>query len=155
MRIAIYPGSFDPLTWGHMDVIDRASGVFDRVIVAVGRNSQKEPMMPVDKRLELIRETCASRPEILADSFDGLVVEYARAQGAVALIRGLRAVSDFDYEFQMSVVNRSLAPGIATVFFMPSQKHIHITSTIVREVARYNGPLESLVPPAVAKAIRA
>ncbi len=151
-RIAVYPGSFDPATNGHLDVIGRASGLFDQLIVAVGRNGGKSPLFTPDERVALLREVCDDRwPNVRVTLFDGLLVEFAKAEGARALIKGLRAVSDFEYEFQMALANRHLAPDLETLFLMTSAEHLYLSSSIVKEIARLGGDVSALVPNTVAR----
>ncbi len=158
MKIAIYPGTFDPITNGHLDIIERASELFDEVIVALARNSQKSPLFSEPERLQLIQqsliECCPQRTNIRADAFQGLLVEYAAAKGATAVVRGLRAMSDFEYEFQMALMNRKLAPNLTTVFLMPHEEYTYINSTIIRELARYGKDVTTFVPNTVAEALR-
>jgi pantetheine-phosphate adenylyltransferase len=151
MRIAIYPGTFDPITNGHLDIIERASQLFDKVIVTVAVNSSKTPMFTTEERVALVRAAVrgARLKNVTAEAFSGLLVKFARKQRAVVLIRGLRAVSDFEYEFQMALMNRKLAPGITTVFLMPHEKYTYLNSSIVREIARLNGNFKDFVPPSV------
>lgn len=155
MRIAIYAGSFDPITRGHEDLISRSLGFVDRLIVAVARNVSKTPVFTVDERVALIRAAIADEPRIDVKSFDGLLVEFAETVNAVLLIRGLRAVSDFEYEYQMALMNRHLAPALETVFMVPSLDTTYISASMVREVARFGGDVSGLVHPTVAKALRA
>ena len=150
-RTAIYPGTFDPITYGHVDIIERAVEIFDRVIVSLGRNPEKNPLFSVEERLEMIREVVESIAGVEVDTFEGLAVRHAQKMGAEALIRGLRAVTDFEYEFQMALVNRRLAPDIITVFLMPNEKYTYLNSTIVREVASLGGEVGRFVPPPVEK----
>lgn len=151
-RIAIYPGSFDPATNGHLDVIGRAAGLFDTLIVAVGRNAGKSPLFGPDERVGLLREVCDDRwPNVEVTLFDGLLVEFAKAQGAKALVKGLRAVSDFEYEFQMALANRHLAPDLETLFLMTSAEHLYLSSSIVKEIARLGGDVSALVPESIAR----
>ncbi|KAB2925341.1 MAG: pantetheine-phosphate adenylyltransferase [Bacteroidetes bacterium] len=156
MRTAIYPGTFDPVTRGHLDIIARAAQMFDRVVVTVAVNSAKSPMFTTDERLTLVRAAVkeARLPNVTAEAFSGLLVNFARKKKASALIRGLRAVSDFEYEFQMALMNRKLAPKITTVFLMPHEKYTYLNSSIVREVARLGGDVTDLVPAAVARALQ-
>jgi pantetheine-phosphate adenylyltransferase len=149
VRTAFYPGTFDPITNGHLDLIERALRLFDRVIVAVGTGRDKEPMFTVDERLALIRDAVRDVEGVELVSFDGLLVDAVRQAGAVAVIRGLREVSDFEYEFQMALMNRRLASEIETVFLMPNERYTYLNSTIVKEVARLGGDLSGLVPPGV------
>lgn len=152
-RVAIYPGSFDPITRGHEDLIRRARAFSDRVIVAVAVNVTKQPLFTLDERVALIRK-CVDDPGVEIRSFDGLLVTFARAAGATLIVRGLRAVSDFEYEFQMALMNRNLAPGIETVFLVPAFDLTYLSSSLVREVARFGGDVSQLVHPAVQQALR-
>ena len=154
-RIAVYPGSFDPVTNGHRDVIERAAALFDQVIVAVGRNVGKPPLFSPDERIELLKSTCADLPNVHPVHFDGMLVAFARDRGAQVLIKGLRAVSDFEYEFQMALANRYLASDIETLFLMTSAEYQFLSSSIVKEIARVGGDIGPLVPPAVAERLRA
>ena len=155
MRIAIYAGSFDPITRGHEDLMARSLAFVDRLIVAVARSMSKAPVFSVDERVALIRAAVADEQSIEVKSFDGLLVDFARSVGANLLIRGLRAVSDFEYEYQMALMNRHLAPGLETVFMVPSLDTTYISASLVREVAKFGGDVSGLVHPAVAKALRA
>lgn len=155
MRTALYAGSFDPITRGHEDLIHRSLVYVDRLIVAVATNSSKQPIFTVAERVELIRATVAGEPRISVKSFDGLLVEFAANEGAQLLIRGLRAVSDFEYEYQMALMNRHLSPKLETVFMVPSLDTTYISASLVREIARYGGDVSSLVHPAVAAALEA
>jgi pantetheine-phosphate adenylyltransferase len=148
-RIALYPGTFDPITYGHIDVIRRAAELFSRVVVLVARNSAKNPMFTDEERAAMIREVFRRHPRVEVDGFNGLLVEYARRRKATVIVRGLRAVSDFEYEFQMALTNRKLAPTIDTVFLVPHEKYTYLNSTIVREVARLGGDVSDFVPPGV------
>lgn len=156
MNIAIYPGTFDPITNGHLDIIERASKLFDRVIVTVAVNSSKTPMFTADERVALVRAALKDQKikNATAEQFSGLLVNFARKNKASALIRGLRAVSDFEYEFQMALMNRKLAPTITTVFLMPHEKYTYLNSTIIREVARLGGDVKDMVPTAVYNALQ-
>ena len=145
MPAAIYPGSFDPLTNGHLSIIQRGLKMFDRVIVAIALNPKKAPLFTVEERLELIREACPD-PRVEVDHFEGLLVSYARRRNVKVLLRGLRAVSDFDYEFQMANMNRTLAPDVETVFMMTGEDYFYISSQLVREVASMGGDVDDLVP---------
>ena len=156
MQTAIYPGSFDPITRGHLDVIDRASRLCDRVIIAVAKNDQKQSLFTDEERVEMIRDATSDNPKVtLVTSFDGLLVEFARSQKADAIIRGLRAISDFEFEFQMALMNRKLAPDIETIFLMPREEYTYLSSRIVKEIARLKGEISSFVPEASARALRA
>lgn len=149
--LAIYPGTFDPITYGHIDVVERATRLFHRVIVLVAQNSSKTPIFTYSERLAMIREVFRGRRGVTVDGFDGLLVEYARKKKATVLVRGLRAVSDFEYEFQMALTNRKLSPAIDTVFLVPNEAYTYLNSTIVREVARHGGDVSAFVPPSVRK----
>ncbi len=153
-RIALYPGSFDPPTRGHEDLIRRSLQLADQVVVAVAVNATKQPLFGVPERLEMLRHTLGEEPRIRFDAFEGLVADYARRIGASILVRGLRAVGDFEYEFQMALMNRQLNPGLESVFLVPAQGLSYISSSLVREVARYGGEVSALVHPAVAEALR-
>ena len=151
--IAVYPGSFDPVTRGHEDLIRRALRFADRLIVAVAVNPAKQPLFTLDERVALIR-CVVDDPAIEVRSFDGLLAEFARVAGATLIVRGLRAISDFEYEFQMALMNRNLAPGIETVFLVPAFDLTYLSSSLVREVARFGGDVSSLVHPAVQQALK-
>jgi pantetheine-phosphate adenylyltransferase len=153
-KLAIYPGTFDPITFGHLDVIQRASELFDVVIVAVLENAAKQPLFTKEERVEMIKEAVKSIPNVEVDVFDGLLVEYAKRKGAIAIIRGLRAVSDFEYEFQMALMNRKISNGITTVFLMPHEKYTYLNSSIVRELARLNANVNDFVPQFVAEKLK-
>src|SRR4051812_32065967 len=155
MRIAIYPGSFDPMTRGHEDLIRRALGFVDRLVVAVAQNSGKQPMFTLEERVELMRRALGNEPRVDVKSFTGLLVDFAKAEGANLLIRGLRAVSDFEYEYQMALMNPPLPPGLEIVFMVPSFDTTYISASLVREVARFGGDVSTLVHPVVADAMRA
>lgn len=155
MRIAIYAGSFDPITRGHEDLILRSLEFVDRLIVAVATNSSKQPLFTIEERVELIRATMAGQSRVDVKSFGGLLVDFAAREGAGLLIRGLRAVSDFEYEYQMALMNRHLSPKLETVYMVPSLDTTYISASLVREIARYGGDVSSLVHPAVAAALRA
>ncbi|MBN2411599.1 pantetheine-phosphate adenylyltransferase [candidate division KSB1 bacterium] len=145
-KIAIYPGSFDPITNGHIDIIKRASLLFDHVIVAVANNEQKRPLFSENERVEMITESIREIPHTTVDSFKGLLVDYARQNNAIAVIRGLRAVSDFEYELQMALVNRKLDEQLITVFLMPHESYSYLNSSIVKELALLNGNIDCFVP---------
>ena len=155
MRIALYAGSFDPITKGHEDLIMRSLAFVDRLIVAVARNVNKAPMFTEEERVALIKSAVADESRIEVRAFDGLLVDFAKSVNARLLIRGLRAVSDFEYEYQMALMNRHLSPGLETVFMVPSLDTTYISASMVREVARFGGDVSGLVHPAVAKALRA
>ena len=152
-RIAVYPGSFDPITKGHEDLIHRSLGFVDRIVVAVAVNVAKQPLFSFDERVALIRE-CVPDKRVEVQSFDGLLVEFAKKIGATVIVRGLRAVSDFEYEFQMALMNRNLGPHIETVFLVPAFDLTYLSSSLVREVARFGGDVSALVHPAVQKALK-
>jgi pantetheine-phosphate adenylyltransferase len=154
-RIAIYPGSFDPPTRGHEDLIRRSLALCDRLIVAVATNSAKDPLFPAEQRLDLLRASIGDDARIEFESFEGLLVDYARSRGATMVVRGLRAVSDFDFEFQMALMNRQLSHELETVFLVPAVDLTFLSSSLVREVARYGGDVSSFVHPAVARALAA
>lgn len=154
-RIAIYAGSFDPITRGHEDLMYRSLEFVDRLVVAVATNSAKAPLFTVEERVGLIRAAVSGEPRIEVHSFDGLLVDFAGEVGASLLIRGLRAVSDFEYEYQMALMNRHLSPRLETVFMVPSLDTTYISASLVREVARYGGDVHDLVHPTVAEALRA
>ena len=153
-RTAVFPGSFDPLTNGHVDIIERATRIFDRVIVAVAVNAEKTPLFSVDERVAVIRDVFRDNLTVQVDTFNGLLVEYARMQGASALIRGLRAVSDFEYEFQMALMNRRLNHDLETVFLMPDEKYTYTSSRLIKEVFMLGGQISGLVPPEVEERLR-
>jgi pantetheine-phosphate adenylyltransferase len=153
-RLAVYPGSFDPLTNGHVDIITRGSRLFERIVVAVLLNEQKTPLFSADERVAMIAEVFRDLPAVEVDTFDGLLVDYAAGRGAHAIVRGLRAVSDFEYEFQMALMNRRLAGGLETVFMMPAAEYTYISSRLVKEVFMLGGTVEGLVPPVVEARLR-
>lgn len=152
--LAIYPGSFDPVTNGHLDLIERGSTIFDRLIVAVLRNLEKDPLFSTAERVEMLRE--ASRPfkNVEIDLFDGLLVDYVRQREAQVILRGIRAISDYEYELQMAMMNRRLAPDVETVFMMPAEQYSYLSARLVREIARLGGAVQGLVPPAVESRLR-
>jgi len=154
-RIAVYPGSFDPITRGHEDLVRRAFVFGDKVVIGVAESAGKAPLFTVDERLALVRECVGDDPRIEVKSFDGLLVDFARKIGATVIIRGLRYVSDFEYEYQMALMNRKLADTIETVFLVPAFDLTYLSSSLVREVARFGGDVSGLVHPSVDKALRA
>jgi pantetheine-phosphate adenylyltransferase len=149
MRRAIYPGSFDPVTNGHLDVIERARKLFDEVVVAVAHNDQKQPLFTLEERLDLLRKATGSFGGVTVAPLDGLLVEFAREQNAHAVIRGLRAISDFEFEFQMALMNRKLEASVETIFLMPKEEYTYLSSRIVKEIARLGGDVGAFVPPCV------
>lgn len=153
-RIAVYPGTFDPLTNGHISLIRRGLEVFDQIIVAVAFDTPKTPMFSLEGRLEIIREVFAPEPRVVAEGFKGLLVDYARSRGAQVILRGLRAVSDFEYEFQMALMNRRLDRGVQTMFLMTDYKWLFLSSTIIKEAARLGGDIQGLVPEAVLRRLQ-
>ncbi len=153
-RIAIYPGTFDPFTSGHLDITERAAKVFDKILVTIASNTKKEPLFSVEERIMFIEDATQHLSNVSPGSFEGLLVSYAQNKKAVAIIRGLRAVSDFEFEFQMALMNRRLNNEITTVFLMPHEKYTYLNSTIVREVAEFGGNVEKLVSPLVAEKLR-
>jgi pantetheine-phosphate adenylyltransferase len=154
-RIAIYPGSFDPLTSGHVDIIERGARIFDAIIVAILANDEKTPLFSESERIAIIREVFKGHQNVQVETFHGLLVDYAQLKKASVLVRGLRAVSDFEYEFQMALMNRHLAPGLETVFMMPDEKYTYISSRLIKEVFRLGGEVTGLVPPVVEEKLRA
>jgi pantetheine-phosphate adenylyltransferase len=151
---AMYPGSFDPITNGHVDIIERGLKVFDRIVVAVLENPKKAPLFTTKERVRMIQDIFASKREVEVRAFDGLLVDFARARGTGVVMRGLRAISDFEYEFQMALMNRNLAPDIETFFMMPNVNYSFLSSNLVREVAALGGSVEGLVPGPVARKLR-
>jgi len=154
-RIAIYPGSFDPLTNGHVDIIQRGARIFDRIIVAILANAEKTPLFSESERMSMIREVFTDNAKVQVETFNGLLVDYAQRKQATVLVRGLRAVSDFEYEFQMALMNRHLAPGLETVFMMPAEQYTYISSRLIKEVFTLGGEVTGLVPPIVEDTLRA
>lgn len=154
MRTAIYPGSFDPFTNGHLDLVHRAAKLFDRVIVAVARNEGKRPLFSLEERRGLVQEAIKSIPNVEADAFDGLLVDYVIAKNARAIVRGLRAVSDFEFEFQLALMNRKLNENVETIFMMPKDTYVFLSSRITKEIARLGGDVSSFVPPHVERALK-
>jgi pantetheine-phosphate adenylyltransferase len=152
--IAIYPGSFDPLTNGHIDIIQRGSRFFDRIVIAVLMNLEKAPLFTVPERVSIAREVFRDRPNVEVDTFDGLLVDYARRKRATVIVRGLRAVSDFEYEMQMALMNRRLNPDVETVFMMPAEPYTYVSSRLVKEVVALGGSVHGLVPEVVEARLR-
>ena len=155
MKRAIYPGSFDPVTNGHLDVVERARKLFDEVIVAVAHNDEKQPMFTLQERLDLLQNTLGKIDNVRIAHFEGLLVDFAVAEKAGAVIRGLRAISDFEFEFQMALMNRKLQGAVETIFLMPKEDYTYLSSRIVKEIARLGGDVSKFVPPQVAKALGA
>ena len=153
--IAIYPGSFDPLTNGHVDIIQRGSGLFDKIVVAILVNIEKSPLFTVPERVEIARKVFANYANVEVDTFDGLLVDYARSRQASVIVRGLRAVSDFEYEMQMALMNRRLNPDVETVFMMPAEPYTYLSSRLVKEVVALGGSVTGLVPTVVEDRLRA
>jgi pantetheine-phosphate adenylyltransferase len=153
--IAIYPGSFDPVTNGHLDLIERGEKMFDKLIVAVLKNVEKEPLFSVPERVDMLREVTKQWDAVEVDVFQGLLVDYARKRGAAVILRGIRAVSDYEYELQMALMNRKLEPRLETVFMLPGEPYSYLSAKLVREIAQLGGPLVGLVPPAVDQRLRA
>ncbi|MCS7264708.1 MAG: pantetheine-phosphate adenylyltransferase [Armatimonadetes bacterium] len=151
---AVYPGTFDPVTNGHLDVIERAAKIFDELIVAVTTNPAKTPWFSLEERVEMLKECCNHLPNVTVEAFDGLLVNFVRQKEAKVIIKGLRAVTDFDYEFQMAAINRKLAPEIETLFLMTSLPYAYLSSSAVKEVASLNGCLKELVPNNVAERLK-
>jgi len=154
MRHCIYPGTFDPITYGHLDVLARATKLFDRVTVAIADNGGKSPLFSSAMRKEMVDESISHLPTVSSTVFDGLLVEFAVAQDAQAIIRGLRALSDFEFEFNMALMNRHLKPDLETIFVMPNEQFSYTSSTLVKQVAKYGGDIGHFVPPCVAEALR-
>lgn len=146
MKIAIYPGTFDPVTNGHLDILQRAASVFGEVYIAVAHNLHKNPLFTIDERIEMVKRCTSQYSNVKIDQFNGLAVEYARQVGASVIIRGLRAISDFDYEFQMALMNRHMNDNIDTVFFMPHEDYTYLSSSTVREIVRFGGDVAEFVP---------
>ena len=153
--LAIYPGSFDPVTNGHLDLIERGAKIFDRLVVAALRNLDKDPLFTLPERVEMLKEVTRPWPSVEVDVFDGLLVDYVRRRKANVILRGIRAISDYEYELQMAMMNRKLEPQIETVFMMPAEAYSYLSARLVREIARLGGPIDSMVPPVVAQRLRA
>lgn len=152
--VAIYPGSFDPVTNGHLDLIARGEKMFDRLIVAVLKNVEKEPMFSLPERVDMLREVTKQWPSVEVDIFEGLLVDYARKRNAGVILRGIRAISDYEYELQMALMNRKLEPQLETVFMLPGESYSYLSAKVVREIAQLGGPLTGLVPPVVEQRLR-
>ena len=146
LKIAVYPGSFDPITCGHLDIIKRSCKLFDKVIVAVLNNSSKSPLFTVDERVELINKCIGNLPNCEVQSFSGLLVDFVKESGAHTVIRGLRAISDFEYEFQMALLNKKLSPDVETVFMVTNLNCLYISSSVVKEICRFGGDAEGMIP---------
>ena len=155
MRTVIYPGSFDPLTNGHLDVLQRATKLFDRVVIAIAKSDGKQPLFSREERLVLVRESVRELPNVEADTFDGLLVDYVQRRSAQAVLRGLRAVSDFEFEFQLALMNRKLNDNFETIFMMPKDTYTFLSSRIVKEIARLGGDVSAFVPDHVRRALAA
>ncbi|MBI3592134.1 MAG: pantetheine-phosphate adenylyltransferase [Nitrospirae bacterium] len=153
MKLAIYPGTFDPITNGHLDLVERGLRIFDELIIAVAPSPKKQPLFSIEERLKMIRESVKDCKNLRVEAFNGLLVDYVKGKGGIAIIRGLRAVSDFEYEMQMALMNRRLAADIETVFMMPSEEFSYLTSTIVKEAASFGGSVKGLVPNVVEAAL--
>ncbi len=153
-RTAIYPGTFDPITMGHIDIIKRALTMFDELIVAVGVNAAKTPLFSIEERIDMIRDSFPDNKRVSVESVSGLMIDFADSRNATALVRGLRAVSDFDYEFQIALANRKLNSNVESVFLMPSFRWIYISSSLIKDIAQNNGDISEAVPPHVEKALR-
>ncbi|MGC9071046.1 MAG: pantetheine-phosphate adenylyltransferase [Elusimicrobiales bacterium] len=151
---AVFPGSFDPLTYGHLDIIERACKIFDKLIVSVFVNHSKNPLFTIEERIDILKNVLGKRKNIKIDCFEGLLVEYLKRNSIKFIVRGLRAVSDLEYEFQYAAANRTLEPDIETVFFMPRLRYSYLSSSVVREIARFNGDISKMVPPYVEKKIK-
>jgi len=154
-RIAVYPGTFDPITNGHLDILQRALAVFDRLVIAIAENPRKQPLFSIDERIDFIRQAVGDDDRVQYDSFSGLLIEYCRSKNAVCVVRGLRAMADFEYEFQFAHMNRRLAPEIDSVFFMTDEHNHYVSSSLVKEVASFGGDISGLVPPKVERALQA
>ena len=153
-NLAIYPGSFDPITKGHLDLVERGSRLFDHLVVAVLINLEKQPLFTVGERVEMLREATAGKPNVSVETFSGLLVDYAKRKNACAILRGIRAFSDYEYEFQMALMNHKLLPSLETIFLMPAESYTYLSSRLVREIFRLGGSVKDLVPPAVEERLR-
>jgi pantetheine-phosphate adenylyltransferase len=154
MKTAIYPGSFDPITNGHINILERALSLFDAVIITVANNSTKNPLFTEEERVSLLRQATKKFKIVEVDVFHGLLVDYVRKRGAIAIVRGLRAVTDFEYELQMALMNRKLNEKVETIFLMPNEKYTYLSSNFVREISRLGGNVDAFVPPSVRKALK-
>jgi pantetheine-phosphate adenylyltransferase len=154
MKIAVYPGTFDPITNGHLDILERALKLFDKVIITIARNTAKDPLFTEDERFSLLRQVTKKYKNVEVDCFEGLLVDYIRNKKANAIVRGLRAMTDFEYELQMALTNRKLNEKVETIFLMPNEKYTYLSSNMVREIARLHGDVGKFVPPAVCKALK-
>lgn len=152
-KIAVYPGSFDPITYGHLDIINRALRIFDNIVVAVACNSTKNSLFEIDERIDLIRKVLEDNNRVKVDTFEGLLVDYVLSQESTVIIRGLRAVSDFEYEFQLAQINRGITLEVETLFMMTSVPYSYLSSSVVKEISSLKGPVDTLVPPLVKKAL--
>lgn len=152
-KICVYPGSFDPVTNGHLDLIERGAAIFDEVVVAILHNPSKTGRFPIEKRLELLEKACAHLPNVRFDRFDGLLVDYMRKHGFKAVLRGLRAVTDFESEFQMAQLNRQMAPEVDTMFFMTAPEHAYVSSSAVREIGLFGGDISPFVPACIVQEV--
>lgn len=153
-RIGVYPGTFDPFTNGHLDLVKRSLSLFDDVVIAIAPNLEKHPLFPAKERLEMVEEAIRPLSRVTVEIFEGLLVDFARARRAQAIIRGLRAVSDFEYELQIALMNRKLDGHIETIFLMPSEEYTYLTATIIKAVASYHGAIDAFVPPGVARRLK-
>lgn len=154
MRICIYPGTFDPVTMGHMDIIQRTTGLFDKVIISIAEDNYKNVLFSAEERLDMLKTVTKGLPKVEVDYFSGLLMDYCREKGATAVIRGLRAISDFEYEMQMAAMNKNLNPDVETVFLMTAQKYSFISSSIIKDVAKLNGNISGMVPSLIEKKIK-
>ncbi|MDP6877324.1 MAG: pantetheine-phosphate adenylyltransferase [Candidatus Marinimicrobia bacterium] len=154
MKNIIYPGTFDPVTYGHLDIAERAATLFDQVMIVIANNPRKKSLFTIDERIDLIKHSTSHLKNVIVHTTESLIVNFARDNNSVALIRGLRSISDFEYEFQMALMNRSLAPEISTLFMMPDEKYMHLNSTVVKEIAALGGDMSTYVPEVVLAALK-